>query len=86
MDFCFRLGNIQFSSWDFLFWKSHLQGAAWNKVMAKWDLEVATLICVLLFFFFSGKAFCLLARALVCFPFMCECFLIKYGKCSFNFI
>ena len=36
--------------------------------------------------FFSGKAFCLLARALLCFQFMCECFLIKYRKCSFNFI
>lgn len=43
--------------------------------MAEWGLEVASLSCVL---FFSGKAFCLLARALVCFQFMHECFLIKY--------
>ena len=52
MDFCFHLGNIQFSSWDFPFRKSHLQGATRNKVMAEWGLEVASLSCVL---FFLGK-------------------------------
>ena len=87
MDFCFRLGNIQFSSWDFLFWKSHLQGAARNKVMGKRDLEVATFICVLFFFFFfSWESFLSSGKGFGLFSVHAWVFLIKYGKCSFNFI